>query len=51
MIEDMTIPGILIGIIGAMAGLYYKIGKIEQKINLIYDNIKIVLQFKENNNR
>ena len=39
------------GLLGAVAALYYKIGKLETKINLIYDNIHIAMDWYKNNNR
>lgn len=39
------------GLIGAIAGLYYKIGKLEQKMNLLYDNIDVVIKWAKSNDK
>jgi len=40
--------GILGVILTGMGMLYYKIGRLEQKINTLYDNISIAMRFKNN---
>lgn len=46
MIEVATIIGIFAVVVGAVSALYYKMGRLEHKVNFIYDNIKIVVDFK-----
>jgi hypothetical protein len=46
MIEDI-IPLIgIFGTIGIGAGVYYKLGKVEQKIAFLYENCDISITFK-----
>lgn len=47
-----TIVGMLgvFASIGIGAGVYYKLGKVEQKINFIYENCDITVTFKRRNN-
>lgn len=47
MIEDI-IPLIgIFGTIGIGAGVYYKLGRLEEKLNFLYENCDINITFKK----
>ena len=51
MLETIAYGVSTAGLLGAIAALYYKMGKLETKINLIYDNIHIAMDWYQKNNR
>jgi hypothetical protein len=51
MIETVAFVGVFGLTLSAIAGLYYKMGKLETKISFIYDNLKTVVSFKNNNHK
>jgi len=51
MIETIAIVGIFGVTLSAIAALYYKMGKIDTKVDFIYDNIKTTVAFKSNNKK
>ena len=52
MLETIAYGVSTAGLLGAIAALYYKMGKLETKINLIYDNIHIAMDwYKANGNK
>ena len=51
MIETLVTIGIFATTITAIGALYYKFGKLETKVDFIYDNLKTVVSFKSNNNK
>ena len=51
MIETLAVIGIFGLTLTSIAALYYKLGKLEVKVKFIYDNIKVVLSFVNNNKK
>jgi len=49
MMETFAVIGIFSVTLTAIAALYYKMGRLETKVGFIYDNIKTVVTFKNNN--
>jgi len=49
MMETIADVGVLAIVITSIGAMYYKIGKLETKINFIYENLKTVVSFKSNN--
>jgi hypothetical protein len=50
MIETVVVIGIFATTLGSVAALYYKLGKLETKVNFIYNNINTVVRFKNDRN-
>lgn len=48
MMETTAVVGIIAIIVGALSALYYKMGRLEHKVDFIYDNLKIIVDFKNN---
>jgi len=46
MIETIELLGIVAINVGALSALYYKMGRLEGKVDFIYDNIRTVVSFK-----
>lgn len=51
MIETAVVGIISAATVGAIGALWYKMGKIETKVNLIYDNINIAVDWMNNNHK
>jgi len=51
MLETVLTLGIFATTITAIGALYYKFGRLEAKVDFIYDNLKTVVSFKSNNNK
>lgn len=51
MLETLAVIGIFGLTLGAISTLYYKMGKLESKVNFIYDNVKTVVTWVNNNNK
>lgn len=49
MIETIIAMSGFVTSIGIGAGVYYKLGRIEQKLNFLYDNIDMQVTFKKCN--
>jgi len=49
MIESLAVIGVFGITITSIAALYYKMGHLETKVSFIYDNIKTIISFKDNN--
>lgn len=47
MIETIVAMSGVITSIGIGAGVYYKLGKVESKINFLYENCDIQISFKQ----
>lgn len=48
MIETIAVVGIFAATLTAIAALYYKMGKLDTKVDFIYDNLKTTVSFKTN---
>jgi len=47
MIETLIAASGFFTAIGVGAGVYYKLGRIEQKLNFLYENCDITVKFKK----
>ena len=47
MIETMVAVAGMFASIGVGAGVYYKLGKVEAKINFLYENCDVTISFKK----
>jgi hypothetical protein len=47
MIDTIVAMGGIIGSIGIGAGVYYKLGRLEQKMDFLYQNCDIKITFKK----
>jgi len=51
MIETAALIGLFAITLTTIAALYYKFGKLEAKVDFIYNNLKTVVSFKTNNKK
>lgn len=51
MIETAAVIGMVGTIVISTASLWYKFGRLETKVNFIYDNLKTTVSFKTNNKK
>ena len=49
MIETIVVIGILGAVMTSITALWHKMGKLQTKVDFIYENIKTVVTFKSNN--
>lgn len=49
MIDTIVAMAGIFGTIGIGAGVYYKLGRLEQKLEFIYENCDISVTFKKKN--
>lgn len=47
MLETIVSAISIFGVVGIGAGLYYKLGRIEQKLEFLYENFDITVAFKK----
>ena len=47
MFETMVAVAGMFASIGVGAGVYYKLGKVEAKINFLYENCDVTISFKK----
>jgi len=47
MIESAIAMAGVMASVGIGAGVYYKLGKVEQKINFLYENCDVTISFKK----
>jgi len=47
MIESVIAMAGVMASVGIGAGVYYKLGKVEQKINFLYENCDVTISFKK----
>jgi hypothetical protein len=50
MLETIVSAVSVFGVVGIGAGLYYKLGRIEQKLEFLYQNCDITVTFKKKGN-
>jgi hypothetical protein len=47
MMETIVSAVSIFGVVGVGAGLYYKLGRLEQKLEFLYENCDINITFKK----
>ncbi len=47
MIETIVSAASIFGVVGVGAGLYYKLGRLEQKLEFLYENCDVTITFKK----
>lgn len=47
MLETIVSAASIFGVVGIGAGLYYKLGRLEQKLEFLYQNCDIKITFKK----